>query len=131
MGEALLRVLIGLLTLLVLLLLLILYNLFSPPTRAAASALLIPYSEVLDPVRKDGVREVLIQGRELTATLRLDYKPDQKTEWVRAYMLDDPTLIPQLAERGIRIIAKAEEEDVNPLPRLLLSWLPFLLMLGI
>ncbi|MBV9528204.1 ATP-dependent zinc metalloprotease FtsH, partial [Sphingomonas sp.] len=43
----------------------------------------------------------------------------------------DPSLVQRLTDKGVRVIAKPEESDVNPLLQHLLSWFPMLLLIGV
>ncbi|HZH45184.1 MAG TPA: ATP-dependent zinc metalloprotease FtsH, partial [Roseococcus sp.] len=44
---------------------------------------------------------------------------------------EDPTLVSKLTDRGVRVVARAEDSDVNPLFHYLLSWFPMLLLIGV
>lgn len=97
---------------------LVLYNLFAPATRGDPSAPWVAYSDILDAVQRGDAREALIQGRELTVGL----KPGHHPERVRSYMPEDPTLIPRLVERGVRVIAGPEAEGARLSLYGLLNW---------
>jgi cell division protease FtsH len=49
----------------------------------------------------------------------------------QTYIPEDPTLVQRLTDKGVRVIAKPEDSDVNPLLHYLLSWFPMLLLIGV
>ncbi|WP_149541343.1 ATP-dependent zinc metalloprotease FtsH [Siccirubricoccus phaeus] len=106
------------------LLLVALFNLFTPSTSTQRGAQQVAYSEFLNEVGAGHVREVQIQGRTVTGQLT-----DGRT--FQSYTPEDPNLVGRLTEKGVRIIARPEESDVNPLFHYLLSWFPMLLLIGV
>nr|WP_256476596.1 ATP-dependent zinc metalloprotease FtsH [Siccirubricoccus soli] len=106
------------------LLLVALFNLFTPSTSTQRGAQQVAYSEFLNEVGAGHVREVQIQGRTVTGQLT-----DGRT--FQSYTPEDPNLVSRLTEKGVRIIARPEESDVNPLFHYLLSWFPMLLLIGV
>jgi cell division protease FtsH len=70
------------------------------------------------------VRDVVIQGRTVSGQLN-----DGRT--FQTYTPEDPALVGRLTDKGVRVIAKPEDNDVNPLLHLLLSWFPMLLLIGV
>jgi cell division protease FtsH len=105
------------------LLLVVLFNLFQPgPNRAAATQ--VAYSEFLNEVNGGRVRDVLIQGHTVSGQLT-----DGRT--YQTYTPEDPTLVTRLTDKGVRVIAKPEDSEVNPLLHYLLSWFPMLLLIGV
>jgi cell division protease FtsH len=106
------------------LLLVALFNLFQPSGGGRVGAQQVAYSDFLNEVNAGHVREVAIQGRTLTGTLR-----DGRS--FQTYMPEDPSLVSRLTEKNIRVIARPEESDVNPLLHYLMSWFPMLLLIGV
>ena len=105
------------------LLLVVLFNLFQPgATRPPTTQ--VAYSEFVGEVNAGRVRDVVIQGRTVTGQLT-----DGRS--FQTYTPEDPTLVPRLTDKGVRVIAKAEDSDVNPLVHYLLSWFPMLLLIGV
>jgi len=105
------------------LLLVVLFNLFQPGgTRVPTSQ--IAYSDLISEVNTGHVRDVVIQGRTLTGQMS-----DGRN--FQTYTPEDPTLVQRLTEKGVRVIAKPEDSDVNPLLHYLLSWFPMLLLIGV
>ncbi|HTZ80122.1 MAG TPA: ATP-dependent zinc metalloprotease FtsH [Stellaceae bacterium] len=105
------------------LLLVVLFNLFQPGgSRNAATQ--VAYSDFITEVTAGRVRDVVIQGRVVSGQLT-----DGRT--FQTYTPEDPTLVQRLTDKGVRVIAKPEESDVNPLLHYVLSWFPMLLLIGV
>ena len=105
------------------LLLVVLFNLFQPGS-ATRTAQQMPYSDFVGEVNGGKVRDVTIQGRTVSGTLA-DGRQFQ------TYTPEDPTLVSRLTDKGVRVVAKPEESEVNPLVHYLLSWFPMLLLIGV
>jgi len=105
------------------LLLVVLFNLFQPGSSRSPSAQLA-YSDFIADVNGGRVRDVTIQGRIVSGVLA-DGRQFQ------TYTPEDPTLVSRLTDKGVRVIAKPEESDVNPLLHYVLSWFPMLLLIGV
>ncbi len=105
------------------LLLVVLFNLFQPGVSHTASTQ-IAYSDFITEVNSSRVRDVVIQGRTVTGQLN-----DGRT--FSTYTPEDPTLVKTLTDKNVRVIAKPEDGDVNPLLHYLLSWFPMLLLIGV
>jgi cell division protease FtsH len=105
------------------LLLVVLFNLFQPGV-SHTSATQMAYSDFLTEVNTGRVRDVVIQGRTVSGQLT-----DGRT--FQTYTPEDPALVGRLTDKGVRVIAKPEDNDVNPLLHLLLSWFPMLLLIGV
>src|SRR6202167_4254902 len=105
------------------LLLVVLFNLFQPGV-THTSATQMAYSDFLTEVNTGRVRDVVIQGRTVSGQLN-----DGRT--FQTYTPEDPALVGRLTDKGVRVIAKPEDNDVNPLLHLLLSWFPMLLLIGV
>jgi cell division protease FtsH len=106
------------------LLLVVLFNLFQPGTGHNAAAQLA-YSDFISDVNAGRVHDVTIQGHVVSGSLN-----DGRTTF-QTYTPDDPSLVQRLSDKGVRVIAKPEESDVNPLLHYLLSWFPMLLLIGV
>ncbi len=107
------------------LLLVALFNLFQPSSpRQYASQL--AYSDFLNEVSNGQVRDVTIQGRVVTGQL-LDGR------MFTTYLPPDAgtVTIQKLTDRGVRVVARPEESEVNPIFHYLLSWFPMLLLIGV
>jgi len=106
------------------LLLVALFNLFQPSTTGGRGAQALAYSDFLTEVGAGHVREVVIQGRTVNGQLS-----DGRT--FQTYTPEDPALVSRLTEKGVRVVARAEESEVHPLFQYLLSWFPMLLLIGV
>jgi cell division protease FtsH len=106
------------------LLLVALFNLFQPSGTAQRGAQQIAYSDFLNDVGAGNVRDVVIQGRTVSGQLS-----DGRN--FQTYTPEDPALVSRLTEKGVRVVARPEESDVNPLFQILLSWFPMLLLIGV
>ncbi len=106
------------------LLLVALFNLFQPASGPGRTASQLAYSDFLNEVNAGHVRDVRIQGRTLSGNLN-----DGRS--FQTYTPEDPSLVSRLTERGVRVEARPEESDVNPLFHYLLSWFPMLLLIGV
>jgi len=84
----------------------------------------VAYSDFINEVNQNHVRDVVIQGRTVSGQLN-----DGRT--FETYTPDDPTLVHTLTSHGVRVIAKPRDADVNPLLHYLLSWFPMLLLIGV
>jgi cell division protease FtsH len=105
------------------LLLVVLFNLFQPgATHNAATQ--VAYSDFISEVNGGRVRDVVIQGHTISGQLS-----DGRT--FQTYTPEDPTLVKTLTDKNVRVIAKPEDSDVNPLLHYLLSWFPMLLLIGV
>src|ERR1700761_8510331 len=105
------------------LLLVVLFNLFQPSVNHSNSTQ-IAYSDFITEVNSGRVRDVVIQGRTVSGQLN-----DGRT--FQTYTPEDPTLVKTLTDKSVRVIAKPEDSDVNPLLHYLLSWFPMLLLIGV
>jgi cell division protease FtsH len=106
------------------LLLVALFNLFQPSSSTRQTGQQVAYSDFLNEVNGGRVRDVTIQGRTLTGKL-------SDGQGFSTYTPEDPTLIGKLTDKGVRVVARPEESDVNPLFQILISWFPMLLLIGV
>ncbi len=107
----------------IVLLLLALFTLFQNPGQRAVSQD-IPFSQLLSEVDQGRVREVVIQGPEVTGT----YTDGRHFQ---TYAPNDPSLVQRLYGKGIQITARPPGEQVPWFVSLLVSWLPFLALIGV
>ncbi len=105
------------------LLLVVLFNLFQPGSTHTSSSQ-EAYSDFITQVNNGQVRDVVIQGRTISGQLN-----DGRT--FETYTPEDPSLVSRLTEKGVRVVAKPRDADVNPLLHYLLSWFPMLLLIGV
>jgi cell division protease FtsH len=105
------------------LLLVVLFNLFQPGT-GRTGATQVAYSDFIGEVNTGRVRDVVIQGHTVTF---------QSTDGrsFQTYTPEDQTLVSRLTEKGVRVVAKPEDNDVNPLLHMILNWFPMLLLIGV
>ncbi|MCR9257600.1 MAG: ATP-dependent zinc metalloprotease FtsH [Alphaproteobacteria bacterium] len=104
-------------------LLIALFNLFQGSnTRTPYSQL--AFSDFMAEVESGRVAEVTIQGRTLTGHFE-----DGKA--FSTYTPDDPTLVQNLRESGVRITAKPPEEGMSGFLGILISWFPMLLFIAV
>jgi cell division protease FtsH len=106
------------------LLLVALFNLFQPSSSTRQTGQQVAYSDFLNEVNGGRVRDVTIQGRTLTGKL-------SDGQGFSTYTPEDPTLVGKLTDKGVRVVARPEESDVNPLFQILISWFPMLLLIGV
>ena len=107
------------------LLLLTLFNLFQgQSTRDPATPL--AFSEFLDRVEGGQVRDVTIEGNQITGHLA------GTGQSFSTYMPDDPGLVSRLRSNAVLIDVKPSgDERVSPMYAVLLNWLPMLLIIGV
>ena len=107
----------------IVLLLLALFSLFqNPGQRPVAND--ISFSQLLNEVEAGRVRDVLIQGNEITGQFT-DGRQFQ------TYAPNDPTLIERLYGKNVAISARPQTEQVPWFVSLLVSWLPFIALIGV
>ena len=105
------------------LLLVVLFSWFQPGgVQHAATA--VAYSDFVSDVNQGRVGDVTIQGRTLTGRLK-------NGQQFQTYMPEDPQLVQRLTDKGVRVDAKPQDTDVNPLMHYVLSWFPMLLLIGV
>src|SRR6187397_2699784 len=107
----------------IVLLLLALFTLFQNPGQRTTSQD-ISFSQLLNEVDQGRVRDVLIQGPEIHGTFT-----DGRS--FQTYAPNDPTLIQRLYGKGVSITARPQQNDVPWFVSLLVSWLPFIALIGV
>ena len=107
----------------ILLLLVALFNLFQPGTGRVGQGEMA-YSDFIAQVKEGQVNEVTIQGQELNGTLS-----DGRA--FKLYAPDDPELVPLLGKHNVKIKAQPAEDSTPSLFQILISWFPFLILIGV
>jgi cell division protease FtsH len=107
----------------IVLLVLALFTLFQNPNQRQA-AQDISFSQLLTEVDQGKVRDVLIQGQEIHGNFT-DGRP------FNTYAPNDPTLVQRLYGKGVTITARSPQEQVPWFVSLLVSWLPFIALIGV
>ena len=83
-----------------------------------------PYSEFRKAVDAGEVTEVTIDGDNVT------WKDQGTNQYTTTKPADDPTLVQNLRDRGVRINVVAPHSD-NPILYALINWFPMLLLIGV
>src|ERR1700710_212831 len=107
----------------IVLLLLALFTLFQNPGQRTTSSD-ISFSQLLNEVDAGRVRDVLIQGPEIHGTFT-----DGRV--FQTYAPSDPSLVQRLYGKGVAITARPQQTDVPWFVSLLVSWLPFIALIGV
>jgi len=107
----------------IVLLLLALFTLFQNPGQRASSQD-ISFSQLLSEVDAGKVRDVLIQGPDIHGTFT-----DGRS--FQTYAPSDPTLVQRLYGKGVAITARPQGDSVPWFVSLLVSWLPFIALIGV
>src|SRR6202047_84976 len=107
----------------IVLLLLALFTLFQNPGQRASSQD-ISFSQLLTEVDQNHVRDVVIQGPEIHGTFT-------NGSSFQTYAPSDPTLVKRLYDGKVSITAKPPGDNVPWFVSLLVSWLPFIALIGV
>ncbi|MEW6767279.1 MAG: ATP-dependent zinc metalloprotease FtsH [Pseudomonadota bacterium] len=107
----------------IVLLLLALFTLFQNPGQRVASQD-ISFSQLLTEVDQSRVRDVVIQGPEINGTFT-------NGSTFHTYSPSDPSLIKRLYDAKVSITAKPPGDNVPWFVSLLVSWLPFIALIGV
>ena len=107
----------------IVLLLLALFTLFQNPNQRTASQE-ISFSQLLSEVDQNHVRDVVIQGPDIHGTFT-------NGSTFQTYAPNDPTLVKRLYEGKVSITAKPPGDNVPWFVSLLVSWLPFIALIGV
>ena len=105
------------------LLLVALFNLFQQPS-GRTGQIGIPFSDFLAEVQNGQVREVTIQGNNISG-IRADGRG------FKTYAPDDANLVERLSKRGVVIKALPDDDGTPSLFQILISWFPMLLLIGV
>src|SRR3974377_279650 len=107
----------------IVLLLLALFTLFQNPGQRTTSQD-ISFSQLLSDVDQGRVRDVLIQCPEIHGTYTDGHS-------FQTYAPSDPSLIQRLYNKGVQITARPQSDNVPWFVSLLISWLPFVALIGV
>src|SRR6201746_2634116 len=107
----------------IVLLLLALFTLFQNPGQRA-SAQDLSFSQRLSEVDANHVRDVVIQGPDIHGTFT-------NGSSFQTYAPSDPTLVKRLYDGKVSITAKPPGDNVPWFVSLLVSWLPFIALIGV
>ena len=102
------------------LMMIMLFNIFKNQQLSESN---ISYTDFLEMVKGQRVKEVVIQGQEL-------YVTDTNQSRHKVYAPQDPDLIPMLRDKNIAIAAKPPAESPWYMS-VLVSWLPMVVLIGI
>jgi cell division protease FtsH len=108
----------------IVLLLLALFTLFQNPGSQRTNTSDISFSQLLTEVDQGKIRDVVIQGPEIHGTFT-------DGRQFNTYAPNDPTLIQRLYGKGVSITARPLTENVPWFVSLLVSWLPFIALIGV
>jgi cell division protease FtsH len=107
----------------IVLLLLALFTLFQNPGQRTTSQD-ISFSQLLNEVDQGRVRDVVIQGPEIHGNFT-------DGRGFQTYAPNDPSLVQRLYGKGVSITARAQGDNVPWFVSLLVSWLPFIALIGV
>src|SRR6187200_503976 len=107
----------------IVLLLLALFTLFQNPGQRTSSQD-ITFSQLLTEVDQNHVRDVVIQGPEIHGTFT-------NGSSFQTYAPNDPTLVKRLYDAKVNVSAKPPGDNVPWFVSLLVSWLPFIALIGV
>ena len=99
------------------------FTLFQNPGQRASSQD-ISFSQLLTEVDQNHVRDVVIQGPEIHGTFT-------NGSSFQTYAPNDPTLVKRLYDGKVSITAKPPGDNVPWFVSLLVSWLPFIALIGV
>src|SRR5215510_2757388 len=111
----------------IVLFLLALFTLFQNPSQRTSGSVDIPFSQFLSEVDAGKVRDVTIQGPEITG----HYNNVSEGRSFSTYAPNDPSLVQKLYAKGVAITARPQQENVPWFVSLLVSWLPFIALIGV
>jgi cell division protease FtsH len=103
--------------------LVVLFNVFQPSS-TSNNATELAYSNFLTDVSSGNVQDVTISGHDVTGTTK-----DGKA--FETYTPDDPSLVGKLIAAGVHVDAKPQGDNMNPILKILISWAPMLLLIGV
>jgi cell division protease FtsH len=103
--------------------LVVLFNVFQPSS-SSSNATEVAYSSFLDDVNGGQVQNVTIAGHDVTGSTK-----DGKS--FETYTPDDPALVSKLIAAGVHVDAKPQGDNMNPILKILISWAPMLLLIGV
>ena len=101
------------------LIILLIYHLFNQPQNVQEN---IAFSDFIEHVNKGQVRDVTVQGNNVSGTL-------SSGKNFRSYSPDNPLLFSMLKEREIKVTAKAVEDSMWM--TVLIHWFPMMLLIAV
>jgi cell division protease FtsH len=104
--------------------LVVLFNVFQPSSTSSSPVSQLAYSSFLDQVNNSQVQDVTIAGHDITGTTK-----DGKA--FETYAPADPSLLDKLIAANVHVDAKPEGDTMNPILKVLISWAPMLLLIGV
>jgi cell division protease FtsH len=104
--------------------LVVLFNVFQPSATSSATNT-VAYSTFLNDVKNGQVAAVTITGHDITGV-----EKDGKTTF-ETYAPEDPALVSSLMANGVQVAAKSDTDNMNPVLKILISWAPMLLLIGV
>ncbi len=84
----------------------------------------LAFSEFIADVETGNVREVTITGNAIAGTR-------QNGSRFKTYAPNDPDLVRRLSDRGVTIRAAPATKETSLIMQLLISWVPFILLIGV
>jgi cell division protease FtsH len=105
------------------LLLVALFNLFQTSANRGPQSTLA-FSDFLNDVKRGQVSDVTIQGNTISG-----HFTDSRA--FTTYAPNDPNLVSELTDKGVRISAAPVDDNVPSLFGVLISWFPMLLLIGV
>ena len=112
-------------------LVLALWNLVSSTTKPPRASD-VAYSDFLEAVDKGAVGDVTIQGSQQGNKIVGNYReagPSGKT--FATYGPVDASLVAKLQEKGVKFTARPNDDEMQSMTGVLLSWVPMLLLIGV
>ena len=104
-----------------------LFNLFQGPQQQGVQTTLA-YSEFVTAVDRGEVQDVTIKGTKAGSSI-VGHLSDGRV--FSSFAPDDPSLVSKLSENNVRIKAAPSDEGQVSLMSVLVSWFPFLLLIGV
>ena len=111
----------------ILFLLFALFNLFQGPHQQGVQTTLA-YSEFMTAVERGEVQDVTVKGTKSGSNV-YGHLADNRT--FTTFAPDDPTLVAKLRENNVRIQGAPSDEGKLSLMSVLVSWFPFLILIGV
>ena len=105
------------------LLLVVLFNVLGSATQKQ-SAQPMPYSDFIQQVDNGAVRQLTIQGNQLSGTLA-------NNQSFTSYKPDDPDLVKRLEDHHVAYDVKPTDDGTFNFLNILISWFPMLLLIGV
>ena len=84
----------------------------------------MPFSELVQQTQDGNIKEVTLQGRQVTGTLQNQTK-------FKSFLPEDSGLVALLKEQNVKIVAIPENKDGFSFGEMLISWLPMILLMGL